>query len=256
MLHEMFSIYAKFGMLAFLIVWVFGARLAWKRVEEGHGLRSNSKPLSTEGIYVLTLQGVAGADKHNEHRLDTFLAHIRSLGCFQDMHINICKGIYKSDLQPGYGTTQAYIECLDHIRKDGIAEAHIFEDDVRFYDYESCVGLRQKLHSAPKDTLLVMYGGHDWKYDMSKSVVGYTGVKRAWGAYGWGIRKEALHLVEEGFRNELVLGSANISPESSWVRVAKESGTTIYATEPLLVEHPASWSNTWRIPRRKVNESF
>lgn len=252
----MFSAYAKLGMLAFVIIWVFGAHSAWERAEEGHSLRKNSKPSSQVGIYVLTLQGVAGADKHNEHRLDTFLAHIQSLGCFQDVHINICKGIYKSDLQPGYGTTQAYIACLDHIREDGITEAHIFEDDVRFYDYESCLGLREKLHSAPKDTLLVMYGGHDWKYDMTKSVVGYNGVERAWGAYGWGIRKDAIRLVQDGFRKELVLGSAYISPENSWTKVAKESGRTIYAAEPLLVEHPASWSNTWRTSRRKVNESL
>ena len=248
----------KGAMLVFVLVWFVCAHYAWKRImnEKTTKLRKRTTPSKpTDAIYVLTLQGVEGADEHNKHRLDEFMNHINTLDCTNGMNINVCPGIYKPHLQPGFGTTEAYIHCLDKIYKDGVQRAYIFEDDIRFFDRETCLEIKPKLQASPQNTFLLLYGGHHWEYDMQTSQGKYNAVKKAWGAYGWGIRRESIQPIKDGFYQELNSGTDIVSPEKSWQRTAIAQKKVIYATIPLLLEHPASWSNTWHGSRPKIDEN-
>ena len=190
----------KGAMLVFILVWFVCAHYAWKRImnEKTTKLRKRTTPSKpTDAIYVLTLQGVEGADEHNKHRLDEFMDHVNTLDCANGMNIKVCPGIYKPHLQPGFGTTEAYIHCLDKIYKDGVQRAYIFEDDIRFFDRETCLEIKPKLRLHLK--IPFCYFMEDIIGNMMASFAGQIQCRKRHGAYGWGIRREIFNRSKTDF---------------------------------------------------------
>ena len=250
----------KYFVFVAVFVWVSVAYYASSTLSKKK-LRDHDKqrlliprePAPTEGVYVLSLQGVAGADRHNDHRLDTLLDHFRSLSCMDVETVRVCPGVVRT--RWGHGATEGYIKCLEKIQADGVKHAYVFEDDIRFVNRFSCLDMRSKLRQAPRDTFVLLFGGHQWHYNSKKTRENYRAVDYAYGAYGWSIRQENVEHLKEGFLRELQADKDRISPDVVWYDIAKQQSKTIYATRPLLVEHPAAWSNTWHYMRKEVNES-
>lgn len=255
MCNEMIKI--KWIFMFFIVVWMFFARRAWKRTHRKHKstLRTRQNIVYPEdAIYVLTLQGVRGADIPNKHRLDDFISHLESLGCLDMYSINICPGVVNYDLPTGYATTQAWANCLERIYADGVKRAYIFEDDARLLDRNSCVNMKTLLTNRPEDTFLLMYGGHHWTFDTTHSKGIYRAVTQSWGSYGWGIHRENVPILKDGYVNDLHSGKSFLSPDEIWHAIAREHHKIIYAISPLFVKHPKSWSNTWHRVRSKVDD--
>jgi len=250
----------KYWVFMAVFLWCSVAYYTWstlsKKNMHNHGRQQvviTGEPAPIEGVYVLSLQGVAGADQHNDHRLDTLLDHFRSLSCVDVETVRVCPGVVRTRL--GHGATEGYIKCLEKIQADGVQHAYVFEDDIRFVNRISCLGMWSKLRHAPRDTFVLLFGGHHWHYNSKKTRENYTAVDYAYGAYGWSIRQENIESLKEGFLRELHKDKDNISPDVVWYDIARQQSKTIYATHPLLVEHPVAWSNTWHYMRKKVNET-
>jgi hypothetical protein len=120
-------------------------------------------------IYVITLQGVNGSDKGNEHRLDDLRRHWGIL-CGPDMNIQFqrCPGKLNppGPIHRGYSLSLAYIDCFDRALEENRMskeEPFVFlEDDARLYNPNFCrAEYRERLYnSVPENATLLMLGGH------------------------------------------------------------------------------------------------
>mmetsp|Transcript_46291 Transcript_46291/g.112177 ORF Transcript_46291/g.112177 Transcript_46291/m.112177 type:complete len:740 (-) Transcript_46291:397-2616(-) len=160
---------------------------------------SNQRPLAKSSVsgylmYVLTLQGVEGADDSNAKRYDNFKRHW-SIVCNntqqaienhqqyvpEEIHFHKCPGYLnpKGSLF-GYGLSMAYKECFEwalehhdkwHADHNTVVDSdknqdipYIFlEDDARLYNSNFCHSeYRNRLwNAAPSDTTVLMLGGHN-----------------------------------------------------------------------------------------------
>ncbi|CAJ1934558.1 unnamed protein product [Cylindrotheca closterium] len=143
-------------------------------------------------MYVLTLQGVEGADDSNAQRFDNFKRHW-SILCnntqqaieehqqvvAEEIHFHKCPGyLNPMGAKFGYGLTMAYKECFDwalehhkkwHTEHNTISNKnrdipYIFlEDDARLYNSNFCHSeYRNRLwDAAPSDMTVLMLGGHN-----------------------------------------------------------------------------------------------
>lgn len=126
-------------------------------------------------LYVITLQGVEGADNTNDHRLDDFRRHW-SILCgaeINNIQIRRCPGkLNPPNVHRGYSLSLAYIDCIDQAMEENhlsSEEPFIFlEDDARLFNSNFChASYRKRLYdSVPANATLLMLGGHDMKvYD-------------------------------------------------------------------------------------------
>lgn len=143
-------------------------------------------------MYVLTLQGVEGADESNAHRYDNFKRHW-SILCNntqeaiqnhqnyvpEEIHFHRCPGYLNPEgTRFGYGLSMAYKECFEwavenhrqwHADHNNAASdenriPYIFlEDDGRLYNSNFCYSKYRNrlLDAAPTDTTVLMLGGHN-----------------------------------------------------------------------------------------------
>ena len=205
----------------------------------------NESPTSRM-VYVVSLQGVNGANPKNEHRLDNFRDDWKRL-CGVDANVSICPGTVS--LKRGYGVTQTYVRCFQKAIDDGVMFPEFYEDDARFFTPDGCKP--REWTDLPTNTFLVMLGGHAWKYG-SKGVVGYRHSTFSYGTYGFMVPKTHLQPLIRGYQRDLQSGLSMLSPDISWYNIAKRVGKRIYALDPLMVQHIAGWSNTWGKERAKI----
>ena len=107
-------------------------------------------------VYVVTLQGVAGADEHNAGRLDRFFSKWEAMCGRDGPAFTVCPGII--DKRKGYGLTRTYINCLDRANATGAHAAFFLEDDALPFDAALCTDRSRAamMHHAPDDAFLVM----------------------------------------------------------------------------------------------------
>jgi len=178
--------------------------------------------------------------------LDSFVAHFRDVCGDGRVEFTICPGVV--DDRRGYGVTKAFVNCLDLAHTDGVETAFIFEDDARLVDASFCEASARKrlMAEAPEDAFLIMLGGHNWRLGPSSDVEeGYLLVFFSSGAYGFAVPRDSLLALRDGFAGDIQSGHATISPDETWFHHAAEVGRRVYRSDPLLVWHPAGWSNTW-----------
>jgi hypothetical protein len=123
-------------------------------------------------MYVMTLQGVNGSDKSNEHRLDELRRHWGIL-CGSDMNIQFqrCPGKLNppGPFPAGYSLSLAYIDCFDRALEENRMSKEVpyifLEDDARLYNPNFCrAEYRERLYnSVPENATLLMLGGHGMK---------------------------------------------------------------------------------------------
>ena len=214
-------------------------------------------------IYVISLQGVPGAPAENNGRLDAFQRDWAGKCGAAIGRIHRCAGAI--DKRRGFGLTRGFISCIDQAiantspdKNKGTTPTAIdrtmalfFEDDARLFDSDFCRSdHRAKLWSAaPKDTFLVMLGGHHWRVGLTRAQ-GFSGtnfqeVTRSYGTYGFAVPRQNLAKLRSGFARLAESSADWISPDKDWYRYAEQGNQRIYALEPLAVFHPAGFSNTW-----------
>ena len=121
------------------------------------------------------------------------------------------------------------------------------------------------LQSAPRDTYLVLLGGHSFTPPRPKQPPAglpawragtvYKPAAFAFGSYGFWAPARSLPLLITSF-NGMVSSSLNshkpLSPDGMWFALAEKRGERVYAVEPLLIGHAASFSHTWNRPRPAI----
>ena len=212
-------------------------------------------------FYVISLQGVPGAHPNNAGRLDLFRKHFSDV-CGQAVQIEVCPGVL--DGRRGYGITRAFVDCLAHAQRRGSDLSFFFEDDARLFSEDSrtpelCdAEFHRSLYARkPRDALVVMLGGHKWKYGQEAPSEGthsdFKHVVWGLGAYAFAISKQDIPLLRSGWAQDLAqegffspdFQERALSPDVSWYGHAAKRGKRLYAYDPLLVMHLEGWSNTW-----------
>ena len=231
-------------------------------------VNTGSLRMTTVGttIYVVSLQGVEGADANNDHRLDNFTRYFaETCGGVGDRQVKVkaCLGVM--DKRTGYGITKSFMKCLNQAYADGVEAAFMFEDDARLFGEPLFCSphFRQSLiDEAPKDTFLMLLGGHNWygdgdsdSKDTSNDKNNYVRVTKSYGAYGWAIPRGHIRMLQNGFQKDMDRNLSAVSPDVTWFRTASETGLAIYRTDPLFVQHPSGYSNTWHGIRPAIAEA-
>ena len=198
---------------------------------------------TNEKIYVVTLQGVPNAHPANRKRLDAFIQAWNAT-CGQPPIVEICPG--NVDTRRGYGITTAYIACFHRAINDAQPNPIFLEDAARLSGTALCAGKDWK--DLPRDAFFVLLGGHHWKYG-KKRFKGYRQTLKSFGAYGFVVPRRHLKALAAGYAKDLQSGSETLSPDKSWYDHAKRARQHVYALDPLLVYHPAGYSNTWSTMR-------
>jgi hypothetical protein len=181
------------------------------------------------------------------------------------------------------------MKCLDQAYVDGVKTAFIFEDDARLFaddagllgepSFCSANNRASLIDDAPKDTFLLLLGGHNWygddssgpgdenffarvkrfffNKDTSNDRNQYVHITKSYGAYGWAISRGNIRTLQDGFQKDMDrnLSAVTCSPDVTWFRTASETGQVIYRTDPLLVQHPSGYSNTWHGVRPGIVET-
>ncbi|GMI07514.1 hypothetical protein TrLO_g8236 [Triparma laevis f. longispina] len=206
-------------------------------------------------LYVISLQDVPGADPHNAGRRDQFQRDWAAL-CGAEFTFEVCPGVL--DKRRGFGITQSFVNCFERAISDGAANPIFFEDDARLFNADFCRGVDWT--DLPMDTFVALLGGWHFRFG-SNSVEGYKELTFSSGAYGFMVPHHNLKALTEGFRSDLNQTSTEklwgcgkdcLSPDESWYKHAKLTNKRIYAVDPLVVMHPAGWSNTWHKHRKGV----
>lgn len=209
-------------------------------------------------LYVISLQDVPGADPHNAGRLVEFQRDWAAL-CGPEFTFQFCPGVLNE--RRGFGVTQSFVDCFERAISDGAANPIFFEDDARLFNADFCRGVDWT--DLPKDTFVALLGGWHFRFG-SNSVEGYKELTFSSGAYGFMVPRHNLKTLAEGYRWDLNSTSTEklwgcgkdcLSPDESWYIHAKQAKKRIYAVDPLVVMHPAGWSNTWNKERSGVGGS-
>jgi hypothetical protein len=210
-------------------------------------LHVNKPPLS---VYVISLQGVTGADPRNEGRLDDFSQSWRER-CGFSTQIRVCPG----EVHPrrGYGLTQTYVKCFQQAIHDGDDYSIFVEDDARLHTSEFCDSVyRDSIWSeSTSDVLLILLGAHAIKY-------GHPSQKRilpltySHGSYGFMVPRENLISLRDHFSSDLLRGNGPLSPDISWYDLASHVKKHIYMISPVVVKHMKGFSNTWNRSREEI----
>ena len=91
-------------------------------------------------IYVVSLQGVPGADAQNAGRLDQFRQDWDGM-CGHAVPIKFCPGtLNKAGENTGHGLTRAFLRCFEQAYLDGARNPVFLEDDARLYHADFCNG--------------------------------------------------------------------------------------------------------------------
>jgi hypothetical protein len=219
----------------------------------------------------MSLQGVPGAAAENEHRFDDFrrdwnqfcttTASSSSPPPFEYIQ---CPGQLHS-IQ-GVGVTRAFIECFQKaipILKQpqqmlNEPVAFFWEDDARPFNHSvpfcNSRYRQQMFKNMPNDTYLIATGGHHWEYQHYVPGTIFRKSTYSLGLYGMAIPVNNIPLLRDAWRTDLqeqkigwdnYTGAWRYSPDLSWYLHAHANHRSIYATHPLLVYHPAGFSNTW-----------
>jgi len=212
--------------------------------------------------YVISLQDVPYASKHNAGRLDAF-SRDWTAKCSRQITFKVCSGVTNQDVQAlqgkdfsrmgrGYGITQAYIECIETALQDRQMVSIFLEDDARLADTIFCNMHERNLlwKLRPSDTLLMLLGGHSWRpgsQDIFKHR--FRWMQGSLGAYAVAVPYENLEILQQWFRDDILHGAMtnaeSLSPDISWYELAVHTEKRIYSADPLLVYHNLSYSNTW-----------
>ena len=122
-------------------------------------------------VYVISLQGVPGADAGNEGRFDKFVAHWKH-ECGESIQIQLCPGIL--DPRRGYGLTRTYVQCISKAIADRVVAATFLEDDARlfpnvkkFCSHGANGNMFEK--QMPRDAFILMLGGHGFEFPPRES---------------------------------------------------------------------------------------
>ncbi len=250
---------------------------------EGRSLRSPTQQNEQQlydGIFVISLQGTANADPHNEGRLDSFKEAWRKSCGPSDPKIHVCPGVM--DERRGYGLARSWLNCLTVAKKLNLEVTMIFEDDARLFDnYEASQNFcdaekrRSKIWTdLPEDTFIAFLGGHTWTYadenqykkqelpeSSSSQPSQYLETYFSYGTYGFAVPRQSLDTLLNTIQGDLINGFIDedgvrqtefLSPERSWYGKAHEIGKRIYAIHPLAVWHEGGFSNTWKMDRGTI----
>jgi len=212
-------------------------------------------------FYVISLQGVPGAHANNAGRLDRFIRHFDDM-CGQAIQFQVCPGVL--DGRRGYGITRAFVRCLAQAQIDGSDLAFIFEDDARLFAEDGrsprfCDGDFQRAFFTrkPLDALVVMLGGHKWKYSAEAKAGGahsdFKHVLWGLGAYAFAVSRQDMPILRSGWAQDLAqqgffspdFQEPALSPDISWYDHASKHGKRVFAFDPILALHMEGWSNTW-----------
>jgi hypothetical protein len=201
--------------------------------------------------YVVSLQGVTGANANNDGRLDNFSQAWREM-CGSRIQFRVCPGVV--DQRRGYGLTRSYVECFEQAMKDGQDYAVFLEDDARLKTSQFCdVSYRASIWSAStSDVLLIMLGGHAIKYGPIHRR-GLRETTYSHGSYGFMVPFDTLKNLRDHFASDLLEKKQTLSPDISWYALASRMQKRIYTTSPSVVRHIAGYSNTWNISRGDIN---
>jgi hypothetical protein len=183
------------------------------------------------------------------------------------------------DDRRGFGLTRAYVECFQKAAEataQGTAEeefAVFLEDDARmFFPGFACnETLRKQLwQSAPDDTFVLMLGGHSWQFsDEAQSppqvpkeqtdTYQYIHANFSYGTYAFAVRRDNLEALRQGYEWDLehppgvdFRGIERVSPDIALYEHGQRHGKRVYAANPLIIQHIAGYSNTWKFNRGKV----
>jgi hypothetical protein len=219
-----------------------------------------------DGIFVISLQGVANSDAHNKGRLDSFKEAWRKSCGSLDPGIRVCPGVV--DERRGYGLTRSWLDCLQMARDMNFGVTMIFEDDARLFDNESAldfcdVGKRQSKvwGNLPEDTFIAFLGGHTWTYDHEPDSSRFRQAYFSYGTYGFAVPRQSLDVLLETFKGDIAHGFVDengvrqtefLSPEKSFYGKARDVGKKVYAINPLAVWHQGGFSNTWKVDRESI----
>ena len=191
-----------------------------------------------EAIYVISLQGVAGAHPANKCRFDRFRDDwSAACGATTALKFKICPGVL--DKRQGFGLTRSFIGCFDQAIADGVAVAHIFEDDARLFANrlrnsssssssdevepkttpmapppslapEFCdATAREKMWAdAPADAFLILYGGHKFKFSRGQqnppqAAHHFQRLRFSYGTYGFGLPRRSLFALRDHYARDL-----------------------------------------------------
>lgn len=238
------------------------------------GSKNNVKQASPKTtMYVVSLQGVKGADKENEGRMDRFRREwARDCHGLDSIEFKQCPG--EIDDRRGFGLTRAYITCFGEAMSDKSSEnfAVFLEDDARLFFPGFCnQTFREELwDSAPENTFVLMLGGHSWQFpdeEQQPPQVPTAQVRRysyihanfSYGTYGFAVRRDSLNALQAGYEWDIFhppgvdyRGVDRVSPDIALYEHGQRHGKNVYAADPLIIQHIAGYSNTWHANRDKV----
>ena len=121
-------------------------------------------------VYVVSLQGVPGANAANEGRFDAFVAHWKR-ECGDSIQIKLCPG--NLDPRRGYGLTLTYVQCIGKAIADGVVAATFLEDDARLFPNVKKFCAKSENGNIfqdhmPRDAFILMLGGHGFEFSLNK----------------------------------------------------------------------------------------
>lgn len=213
-------------------------------------------------MYVISLDGVEGADPRNKGRLKHFIDDWTNLcGGQLPMEMEWCPGYL--DKRRGFGVTKGLVHCTEKAIKDGVPIAYFFEDDARLFDAKFCHNDHRTAlwENAPADTYLLMLGGHNFVADNQNTINSrFQPLQQSYGTYGFAVPQKNLKSLHDGYRRDIAPGkhfkNGNVeeatSPDLTFYNFAKKNMKSIYACNPLYVKHVAGWSNTWKKARDEI----
>ena len=204
---------------------------------------------------VVTLDGVEGADKKNEGRLDHFLANWREK-CGNSIEFIVCPGMPHHIT--GAGLTMAFAECIDRSYNLGADAVFVYEDDAVLFDTNFCNPDYQRnlLSARPLDTLTLLMGGHhfvlatDGKHGGYDPYSPFVKLMQSYGSYGYALTRPSMKLISNLFSSqasECINEQRKCSPDVTWYHLARSLSKSVYVINPLLVGHEkGTYSNTWK----------
>ena len=227
-------------------------------------------PITDNSVfYVVSLQGVKGAHQSNVQSFSELKESWTERCGGANVTFKQCPGV----LHPkrGYGVTMAFVRCIDI----AIAESRenqmvmFLEDDARLAASGKKIGFCDRRRREwiwthkPKDTFLLLYGGHKWVYPTRDNT--YDGnmtsrehfilTSRSFGAFGLAVPHHNLPILRDGLNASLYSGSAVLNPDVLIYELANSTKPPqrIFRTNPLQVVHNAGYSNTWKLIRPELN---